>query len=39
MLEGCSAEKDLSVLMDNMLAVIQQYDLVDKKASGILGCI
>ena len=39
LLERSSVKKDLSVLMDNRLAVSEQYALVAKKANGILGCI
>ena len=39
LLERRSAEKDVGVLVDNMLAMSQQYALVAKKASGILECI
>jgi len=35
--EKTSVEKDLSVLVDNRLALSQQCALVAKKASGILG--
>lgn len=38
-LESSSAEKDLGILGDNKLATSQQYTLVAKKASNILGCI
>lgn len=33
----CSAEKDLGILVD-MLAMSQQYALLDQKAKGILVC-
>ena len=36
--EKISTEKDLGVLVDNRLAVSQQYVVMTKKASGILGC-
>ena len=39
LLERSSAEKDLGILVGNRLAVSQQYALVAKKDSGILGCI
>ncbi|PKU42592.1 rna-directed dna polymerase from mobile element jockey-like [Limosa lapponica baueri] len=38
-MESSFAEKDLWVLVNTKLNVIQQYDLVAKKANGILGCI
>jgi len=37
-LERSSAEKDLSVLVSNRLAMSQQHILVAKKANGIVGC-
>jgi len=39
LLESSSAERDLSVLVDDKLTIIQQWALVAKKASGILECI
>ena len=39
LLERSSSEKDLSVLVDNRLAMSQHFALVAKKSSGILGCI
>ena len=39
LLEMSSAEDDLWVLVDNRLTMSQQFGLVAKKASGILGCI
>ncbi|KAJ7408555.1 hypothetical protein WISP_119398 [Willisornis vidua] len=39
LLESSSVEKDLEVLMDNKLSMIQQCALVVKDANGILGCI
>ena len=38
-LENSSAERDLSVLVDDRLTMSQQYVLVAKKANGILGFI
>ena len=38
LLERSSAEKDLGVLLENMLSMNQQCAFVSKKASGILGC-
>lgn len=34
-----STEKDLSVLVENRLAISQHFALVAKKSSGILACI
>ena len=39
LLQRSSAEKDLRVLLDNRLAMSQQYILVGKKANNLLGCI
>jgi len=39
LLERTSAEKDLEILVGNRLAMSQQYALMDKSASDILGCI
>ncbi|PKU43303.1 hypothetical protein llap_6393 [Limosa lapponica baueri] len=39
LLEFSSVEEDLGVLVDNRMTMSQQYALVAKKASGILGCI
>ena len=37
LLERSSAERDLCILVDNRLAMIQQCALVAKRANGILG--
>ena len=39
LLERSSEEKDLSVLVDNRLAMSQQCILVAEKENGILGCV
>ena len=39
LLERSSAEKNLSVLVDDRLVMSQQSAFVPKKANGILGCI
>jgi len=39
LLESSSAERDLGVLVEDMLTMSQQYALVAKKASGILRSI
>ena len=39
LLERSSAERDLGIVVDSRLTMIQQYALVAKKAGGILGCI
>lgn len=38
LLKRSSTVKDLSTLVDNWLAMSQQFTLVDKKANGILEC-
>lgn len=38
-LENTLAEKDLKVLVDTKLNMIQQFALPTKRANGILGCI
>jgi len=37
LLERSTAERDLGILVENRLAMSQQYALIAKKANGILG--
>ena len=39
LLERSSEEKNLSILVDNRLAMSQQCALMAKKTNGLLGCI